>query len=188
MADGALTELRRIIDQDDPATTIPLLQDFIHHNPDSRQAIAGLDLANNTILRHPEVLRVLLDNSADINPSCPPTSTPLQHATEHQHWQSTQLLLERNAEVNTRRYARMRLPLHNAALHGHLETCAELVRRGADINAMAQTGTWCGTECDSYTPLMLALGTNQLECARLLISLNADINSRHVCSLSLSLS
>ena len=107
-----------------------------------------------------DVVRLLLDNGADINAVSKNNllATPLQGSVVMKNLTLGKLLLDRGAKVSPRGEAGTS-PLHEAAGSGQIEFAKLLLERGADVNAKDDAGK---------TPLTIALDYKQPEIATLL--------------------
>jgi len=107
-----------------------------------------------------EIVKVLLDNSSDINAVSKNklSATPLQGAAAMQNLELARLLIARGANVNCRGEEGV-TPLHEAAGNGQIELAKLLLDHGARVNAKDDSGK---------TPLSTALEYKQTEMAKLL--------------------
>jgi len=94
--------------------------------------------------------------------------TPLHIASERGHFEVAQLLLQHNADVNSKAQDDY-TPLYIASHQGHLEVAQLLLQHNADVNSKAQY---------DYTPLHIASQQGHFEVAQLLLQHNADVNSK----------
>jgi ankyrin repeat protein len=117
---------------------------------------------------HMEVVKLLIENGADVNLKGEAWYGPLHAAAAKGHLEVVKILLENGADVNIFHHNK---PLHNAAMNGHIEVARILLAHGADINAK-------GT--DEAAPLHTAVSNNQLEMVKWLLSKGANVNPRAV--------
>ena len=87
---------------------------------------------------HEEVVRLLLDQGADVNRRCSWRSSPLAEAAKAGHEAVVRLLLDRGADMNSSGIWG-NSPLAEAAEAGHEAVVRLLLDRGADVNS---SGTW----------------------------------------------
>jgi ankyrin repeat protein len=146
-----------------------------------------------------EIVRLLLDNGADINATRDGSdATALMNAVKGSNVEVVKLLIEKGADVNTvvemgdenmtamdfaaisgnveilkmliEKDAHFNGALAIAAGKGHVEAVKLLIDKGADVNA----GGWWGE-----TALMIAAGAGQLEAMKLLIEKGAKVNAQN---------
>ena len=115
---------------------------------------------------HLDVVKLLIENGADVNLKGEAWYGPLHAAASKGHIEVVKILLENGADVNI---FQQNKPLHNAAMNGHIEVAEILLAHGADINAK-------GT--DEAAPLHTAASNNQLAMVKWLLSKGANVNSR----------
>jgi ankyrin repeat protein len=75
----------------------------------------------------------------------------LHFAAEHGHWEITELLIAKGADVNAKESGLGTDPLHRAAFRGHEAIVELLIAEGADVNAKIKLGGLKG-----QTPLDIA--------------------------------
>ena len=115
---------------------------------------------------HVDVVKLLIENGADVNLKGEAWYGPLHAAAAKGHIEVVKILLENGADVNIFHHNK---PLHNAAMNGHIEVAEILLAHGADINAK-------GT--DEWTALGTAVSNTQAEMVRYLLARGANVNSR----------
>jgi ankyrin repeat protein len=113
---------------------------------------------------HLDVVKLLIENGADVNLKGEAWYGPLHAAAAKGHIEVVKILLENGADVNI---FHQNKPLHNAAMNGHIEVAEILLANGADINAK-------GT--DEAAPLHTAVSNNQLAMVKWLLSKGANVN------------
>ena len=85
---------------------------------------------------HTEVVKVLLDNKADLNARrTDDGATALHTAAYSGHREIVKLLLDNKADVNARRTNDDATPLYFAAQNGHTDVVKVLIDNKADVNA-----------------------------------------------------
>jgi len=122
---------------------------------------------------HVEVVKLLLDNNADVNASrTNDGTTSLYIAAYNGRTEVVKLLLDNNADVNASRTDDGTTPLYIAAQYGHTEVVNLLLDNNADVNARRTN--------DGDTPLYIAAYSGRTEVVKLLLDNNADVNiERH---------
>lgn len=118
---------------------------------------------------HLDVVRLLVENGADVNLKGEAWEGPLHFAAERGHVEIVQFLLDHGADIWL--FKPHNTPLHSAARGGQLEVARILLAHGADIN-------WKGI--DEATPLEVAVSHEQLDMVKLLLANGADVNSRGI--------
>ena len=112
-----------------------------------------------------EVVKLLLENGANVKQADNDGETPLHFTAKRGHTEIAKLLLDNGAEVN-QADKRGKTPLHTAAFRGRTEVVALLLEKGANIHAKDKYGK---------TPLHKAAN---VEIAKLLLDKGADINAK----------
>ena len=109
---------------------------------------------------HTEVVKVLLDNKADVNVSRTTDGvTPLYTAAQNGHIDVVKLLLDNKAEVNASEHTDGATPLFMAAQNGHIDVVKLLLAKKATVNA---------SRADGDKPIDAAQRNNHLEIVKLL--------------------
>ena len=150
------------------------------------------------------MIDVLLRAGADVNATNPGGETALMDAARSGKVDAVSLLLDRGANVNARESVRGQTAVMWAVLENHSPVVKLLVARGAEVNAQTMvdipTGTTGKPEATSgdigahgpgiyrsravpspsgaMSPLHYAARDGNLEMAKLLVELGADVNSR----------
>ncbi|CBN58107.1 hypothetical protein OSCI_3620030 [Kamptonema sp. PCC 6506] len=112
-----------------------------------------------------DTVRILLQASANPNPSAWYQTPVLVIAAHKGHVEIVQELIAVGANVNR---GFDKLPLHTAAEEGHLEIVRLLLDAGAEIE---------GYEEDNWTALMAASFAGHLQVVQLLVERGADVNA-----------
>jgi ankyrin repeat protein len=93
-----------------------------------------------------DIVKLLLEKGADVNPQGEDSDTPLCSACSGGHMDIVKLLLEKGADVNPQgEYSNT--PLRSACYGGHMDIVKLLLEKGADVNLQGK---------DSNTPLRSA--------------------------------
>ncbi|WP_342273365.1 ankyrin repeat domain-containing protein [Spiroplasma endosymbiont of Acasis viretata] len=121
---------------------------------------------NNNI----EIVKLLLENDADINEQDINGSTPLHWAIECNNIEIVKLLLENDADINEQDINGC-APLHWAIECNNIEIVKLLLENDADINAQ---------EKSLATPLHLSIYTNNFDMIKLLLEKGADLNIKDI--------
>jgi hypothetical protein len=120
---------------------------------------ASRNLHEAVVNGDPDAVRRLLDEGADIEAKDPGSgASPLHYAVMKGRMQIIDLLLSRNADVNSRT-RNGTTPLHTAALYARPEVAERLIEQRADINAVSAGGS---------TPLALATAARNKPIAEML--------------------
>ena len=88
-----------------------------------------------------EVVKLLLQNGADVNAFNLKSKTPLHLAAERGFLEVTKLLLQNGADVNAKSSNFANTPLILAAMKGHFEIVKLLLENGANVNQMSYHGS-----------------------------------------------
>jgi uncharacterized protein len=108
---------------------------------------------------HTEVVKLLLEDGADINARDSEGNTAISGAAYYMHADIVDLLLTRGADINVKDMDGNTL-LMNAAGNGRLEVVKFLLSKGADVNVQDDNGT---------TALMFAAGFRHREIMQVLL-------------------
>ena len=121
---------------------------------------------------HQDVVKVLLDNNADVNASRHTDgATALYVAAQNGHGEVVKLLIDKSADVNASRHTDDgSTALYVAAQNGHGEVVKLLLDNNADVNASCTD--------DGSTALYAAAQKGHAEVVKLLLDNNAEVNSR----------
>ncbi len=106
-----------------------------------------------------EVVRLLLEKGAKLNPSTVPMVTPVHDAAALNLQDALELLLGNGLDANAKA-ANGCTPLHFAACNDHTEVVSILLAHGADINAQSNDGAtpiYVAAECRCDKTLRLLL-------------------------------
>jgi transglutaminase-like putative cysteine protease len=124
---------------------------------ENRQGLTPLDIAARR--NHKEVVKLLIDNGADVS---------LHVATHLGDLARAKSLIEEGAGVNAEDFGG-ETPLHIAAAKGHKEIAELLIAKGADVNAKNNWGE---------TPLHTSAAKGHKEIVEYLVGKGADVNIR----------
>jgi ankyrin repeat protein len=117
---------------------------------------------------HLEVMRLLLENGADVHARDQDKDTVSHLAAADGDVEALQVLLEYKAAINARGYQNW-TPLHNASFSGRIQAVELLLKYKADVNVQ---------DSDDNTPLILASRYASVEVVRLLLKYEADVGIR----------
>lgn len=121
---------------------------FLDHGADREDADYGGLTLSFFALKHPSVLKLLLDAGADPKIKLdyqgsgvgPKGSTLLHEAAEAGAVDSAKILIERGVDVNAKQAYKGIVPLHLAAWKGSIDFVRLLLSHGADINTKDNDG------------------------------------------------
>lgn len=118
---------------------------------------------------HVEVVRLLLENKADVNEKITKAcATALMAAACNGHTETVKLLLENKADINAET-SNGGTALQYAAYKGHIEVVKLLLENKADVNAKIVGGR---------TALMAAAEKGYSDIVKLLLENKADVNAK----------
>ncbi|MGC9367824.1 MAG: ankyrin repeat domain-containing protein, partial [bacterium] len=148
---------------------VDIIEDLIKNGANVNEK----DLANNETplfygIEEERVVRVLLENGAEVNIADFEGETPLLEASRNNDVEIINLLLDNGAEVNVvneKGYT----PLLISVSYENYDVAELLVNAGADVNVENE---------DGYTPLIYAIGDEEIELIYKLIQEGADVNAR----------
>ena len=133
---------------------------------------------------HLQVVKILLDNNADINKSNFKGWTALMAASKNGHLDIVNLLLEYNADINSKNIT-SETALFLAAANGHENIVVRLVEADAQI---------IQPNHNNYSPLHIAVATNRKEVVKYLLTksitktiLNEESHDNHHTPLTLAI-
>jgi len=119
---------------------------------------------------HNDVVKVLLENNADVNASRHTDGvTALYIAAQNGHAEVVEMLLANKGEVNASRTDTGITALYIATRRGYAEIVKLLLASDADVNASLAR--------DGSTPLHDAAWKGNVELVKLLLNNNADVNA-----------
>ncbi|VDI62004.1 Hypothetical predicted protein [Mytilus galloprovincialis] len=113
-----------------------------------------------------EIVKLLLDNKANLTTCAYNGASPLYVACQHNHIELAKLLLDNKAEINTCLKSGAS-PLYVACQNNNVDIVKVLLDNRADINKCLNDGA---------SPLLIACWQNHIELVRLLVTYKADIN------------
>ena len=116
---------------------------------------------------HLDIVRILLDKGANVNPRHKMGGPALHYAAYNGLVEVARLLLDRGADPEVKRASTGSKALHLAVDSGNEDTARALLDKGADPNALGRNGN---------TPLHTAGYNGRLNMARLLMDKGADVN------------
>jgi ankyrin repeat protein len=166
--DGVMKFLQKQAQVEASSQALMAVNDWPEHTQYSQQVpkqMTGLHLA--AYLGVEIVVRLLLDQGADVEVADSDEETPLHLASSNGQLDMVQLLLDQGANIAAADDAGW-TPLHQASRNGHLEVVQLLLDQGANVTA---------ADYDGWTPLHLASENGHLEVVRLLLKQGADIEA-----------
>ena len=121
---------------------------------------------------HAEILSLLLEHGADVDPRSRNGHTPLHCASKKGHLEAGQCLLDHGADINAQCFKGLEgsTPLHYAGFAAMVDYTRMLLEHGAAVDIADDNG---------YTPLHDPLSTNTVEITQLLLDHGADVNARN---------
>ena len=93
-----------------------------------------------------DMVKLLVENGADVNHQDDDGRTPLHWAARKGHLAIVEFLIDEGAGVDVRSLAKGETPLHKAAAQGHVPVVRLLLQSGADKHVK---------NCDGLTPLQI---------------------------------
>ncbi len=128
---------------------------------------------------HVDVVKVLLENGADIQAQRVYEGTPLHDAARKGFVHIAELLLSHAADINSKEEDQRRTPLHRAVAANKLRMVQYLLSSGADVNAVADF-TPLASSARIYpdfwlTPLQLAAREALVKMAQILLEAGAVV-------------
>ncbi len=115
---------------------------------------------------HMEIVRYLLENSANVNAKNKSNISPLHYAANYGFKDIVQLLLDKGADINAE--SRIGTPVHRAIYRNHIDVLKLLVKNKANVNVLMMPRKW--------TPLHCTFGQKK-EAAKILIENGAEIDA-----------
>ncbi|XP_063404193.1 uncharacterized protein LOC134687664 [Mytilus trossulus] len=114
-----------------------------------------------------EVVKMLINNKADINNCRDTGESPLYIACQNGHTEVVQMLINNKADINKCRDTGVS-PVYIACYKGHTDVVKMLINNKADINKCSDTGE---------SPLYFACYKGHTDVVKMLINNKADINT-----------
>ncbi|RZC38488.1 uncharacterized protein BDFB_007813, partial [Asbolus verrucosus] len=130
-------------------------------------AMDSLAYADISLCLLPIVVKLLLDNNADVNAASNDGFTPFYAACQNGHYEVVKLLIINNVDINAATNNGV-TPFYAACQNGHCEVVKLLIVNNADINAVTNNG---------FTPFYAACLNGHYEVVKLLVDNNADVNA-----------
>merc|ERR1712034_261816 len=126
--------------------------------------ITPLSLA--TLKDNFEIVKILLDNGADVNKTTSDGRTPLHFAAEFGSFEIAEHLIRNKADIDCRTFKHKETPLTIAAIANNFEIIKILLENGADVNKTTLSG---------QKALHFAAESGSLEIVQHLIKKNTDV-------------
>ena len=120
---------------------------------------------------HLAVVRLLIEQNAEVDARTSTNSTPLRAAAFDGHLDIVRCLVENGADVNARNVFRS-IPLMAACYNGHIDVATYFVENGADINLENHIGE---------TSLHIVARKGHVEVVGKLLALGAEQKQNHKC-------
>jgi ankyrin repeat protein len=136
------------------------------HDVNARGGCFDTPLLAASAKGHSEVVKLLLNNNADIRLCDDEDSGPLHWASIRGHVEVVKTLLDRGVNVDQKEKSEW-TSLHLASSNGRVGVSRLLIQHGAVVDAR---------DCDQSTPLYLAVEGGALDIVRLLLDSGASVN------------
>ena len=158
---------------------LPAVESLIAKGTDVNAQYNGVTaLMAASLHGHTQVVRVLLDNGADVNGKTANQATALIAASLYGHKEIVELLLAKGADVNVKGGKNSETALIAASRQGGKEIVQLLLAKGADVNA-GSIGPYVDSKAtDGFSALMFASQEGHKEVVQLLLAKGADVNAK----------
>ena len=140
-------------------------------NDDSKQKIKPLHLASKK--GHIEIVKLLIDNGAELEARMTDGTTPLHLASLHNQLPVVELLLAKGVNINVEKESG-RTPLYSACEKNNVEIVNALLKKGANPNIIRHI-----PQKYNDSPLRLAIRNCNLDIIKLLIQYGATEVDNH---------
>lgn len=184
-ADGT-TALMWAVRQDDFDLVDRLLRLGARVDPVNRYGVSALSLACEN--SNPKMLERLIQAGADVNAPGIEGETPLMTVARGGNVEAARVLLKHGANVNATEEWRGQTALIWAVAQSHPEMVKELIAQGAQVNTRTAHQNWTRQITAEprekwmpqgyLTPLLFATRQGCLECVRILVENQADMNAQ----------
>ncbi|XP_043479806.1 putative ankyrin repeat protein RF_0381 [Leptopilina heterotoma] len=115
---------------------------------------------------HIQLVKILLENGANVNEQTRRGSTPLHLALIKKHIELTEILLQNGADVNIQQIQDM-TPFHLAISGNHIQLVEKFLQNGANVNLQLEDGT---------SSLHITVENKYIQLTRILLQHGADVN------------
>ncbi len=153
----------------------------LSHKTKSHYALHSITKSRNT-----QLMQLLIEYGAELNPGIGSTGTPLHWAVENRFLKGMDILIGNGADINART-GFGDTPLHYAVENNDLITTGKLISLGANVNSISKTLSLWGDECQrkrfrgkeerfGFSPLHIAAACGYNGILHLLVESGSNID------------